>query len=102
MTLIYLSFNTYQLNWRFYDKSTFTKYILSIPICVIFETSVLDNSYSRLTYVCEQILSIAAIENLYFAKVIKNLKFYVIWEDLVPFSTASSNLDQHQEGGSKV
>ena len=40
----------------------------------------------------EQIISIAAIENIYFAMQInKNMKFYFIWEDLVHFNTASLN-----------
>ena len=59
---------------------------------VIFRTSILNNSYNRLRYVFEQIISIAAIENICSAiKINKNMKFYFIWEDLVHFSTASLN-----------
>ena len=55
---------------------------------VIFGTSTLNNSYKRLKYVFEQIVSIAAIENIYFAiKINMNMKFYFIWEDLVHFSS---------------
>ena len=59
---------------------------------VIFGTSISNNLYIRLKYVFEQIISIAAIENIYFAiKINKNMKFYFIWEDLVRFSTVSLN-----------
>ena len=45
-----------------------------------------------LKYVFEQIFSVVATENIYFAKKInKNMKFYFILEDLVHFSTVSLN-----------
>ena len=88
MTLIFLSFNTYKLNLKFYDKWTI------IPKTFI-PVSLLGNFWSfnnRLKYVFEQVISIAAIENIYFAmNVNKNMKFYFIWEDLVRFNAASLN-----------
>ena len=47
---------------------------------VIFVTSILNNSYNRLKYVLGQIISIAAIENIYL-KTNNKMKFYFIWED---------------------
>ena len=43
------------------------------------------------TEICfEQIISIASVENIYFAiKISENIKCYFIWEDLVHFRTAS-------------
>ena len=62
MTLIYLVFNAYKLNLRFYDKWTIIQKTFSPePFWVIFGTSISNNSYSRLKYVLEQIISIAAI-----------------------------------------
>ena len=59
---------------------------------VILGTYILNNSNKRLKYVFEQIISIAAIENIYFAiKINMNMKFYSIWEDLVYVSTVSLN-----------
>ena len=63
-----------------YDKWTIIQKIFS-PNRVLFGTSILNNLYNRLKYVFEQIISIAAIENIYFAiKTINNMKFYFIWE----------------------
>ena len=59
---------------------------------VSFGTSILNNSYKRLKYIFEQIISIAAIENIYFAiKINKNMKFSFTWEDLVHFTTVNLN-----------
>ena len=55
------------------------KHLVQSRFWVIFGNSILNNSYNRLKYVFEQIISIAAIENIYFAiKMNKNLKFYFI------------------------
>ena len=55
------------------------KHLVQSLFWVIFGTSILDNSYNRLKYVFEQIVSIVAIKNIYFAiKVNKNMKFYFI------------------------
>ena len=91
MTLIYLSFNAYKLNLRFYDKWTIIRKTFSlVSFLSNFGTSISNNSCNRLKYVFEQIISIAAIENLYFAiKINKNTKFYFIWEDLVHFSNVN-------------
>ena len=91
MILIYLSFNACRLNLRFYDKWTIIRKTFSlVPFLSNFGTSISNNSCNRLKYVFEQIISIAAIENLYFAiKINKNTKFYFIWEDLVQFSTVN-------------
>ena len=40
------------------------KYLVQSHFGVIFGTSVLNNSYNRVKYVFEQIISIAAIENI--------------------------------------
>ena len=84
MTLIYLSFNAYKLNLRFYDKWT--------TIQKTFRTSILHNSYNRLKYVFQNKLFTGAIQNINFATEInKNMKFYFIWEYLVHFSVVSLN-----------
>ena len=50
-----------------------------VPFLGNFGTSILNNSYNRLKYVFEQIISIAAKENICFTiKINKNLKFYFI------------------------
>ena len=68
------------------------KHLVQFHIWVIFGTSILNNSYDRLKCVFEQGISIAAIENIYFAiKINKNIKLYFIWEDLVNFSNVSLN-----------
>ena len=52
---------------------------------VIFGTSILNNSYKRLKCF-EQIISIAAIENIYFTiKINKNLRFYYNLQRFGPF-----------------
>ena len=57
------------------------KHLVQPHFWVIFGTSILNNSYNGLKDVFEQIISIAAIENIYFAiKTINNMKFYFIWE----------------------
>ena len=63
------------------------KHLVQPYFWVIFGTSILNNSYNRLKDVFEQIFSIAAIENIYFAiKIKKNMKlFYFIWKYLVHF-----------------
>ena len=64
MTLIYLPFNAYKLNLRFYDKWTIIRKTFSpVPFLGNF-WNFYNNSYNRLKYVFEQIISIAAIENL--------------------------------------
>ena len=79
------------------------KHLVQSHFWVIFGASILNNSYYRLKYVFEQIISIATIENIYFAiKINKNMKLYFIWEDLVHFSTISLNWYQHQDEACKV
>ena len=78
------------------------KHLVQSHFWAIFGASILNNSYNRLKYVFEQIISIAAIENIYFAiKINKNMKFYFIWEDVVHF-TVSLNWRKHQEGACKI
>ena len=93
MTLIYLPFIACKLNLRFYDKSTIIgKTFSTVPFFGKFWNFILNNSYNMLKYVFEQIFSVVATENIYFAKKInKNMKFYFILEDLVHFSTVSLN-----------
>ena len=68
------------------------KHLVQSYFWVIFGISILSNSYNRLKYVFEQIISIAAIKNIYFAlKINRNMKFYFIWKDSVYFSTVSLN-----------
>ena len=68
------------------------KHLVHSHFWVIFGTFTLNNSYNRLKYVFEQIISIAAIEYIYFAiKINENMKFYFIWKDLVHFCTVSLN-----------
>ena len=61
-------------------------------------------SFMPQTEICfEQIISIASVENIYFAiKISENIKCYFIWEDLVYFRTASLSWHQHQEGACKI
>ena len=55
------------------------KHLFQSYFWVIFGTSILNNSYNRFKYIFEQIISIAAIENMYFAiKININMKFYFI------------------------
>ena len=92
MTLIYLPFNAYKLNLRFYDKWTIIRKTFRPVPWVIFRSSILNNSYNRLKYVFEQIISIAAIESIYFEiKINKNMKFNFMLKDFVHFSTVSLN-----------
>ena len=68
------------------------KHLIQSHYWVFFGTSILNNSYNRLKCDFEQIISIVAIENIYFAKKInKYMKLYYIWEYLVYFSTVSLN-----------
>ena len=68
------------------------KHLVQSYFWVIFGISILSNSYNRLKYVFEQIISIAAIKNIYSAlKINRNMKFYFIWKDSVHFSTVSLN-----------
>ena len=68
------------------------KHLVHSNFWVIFATSTLNNSYNRLKYVFEQIISIAAIEYICFPiKINENIKFYFIWKDLVHFCTVSLN-----------
>ena len=56
------------------------KLLVQSHFWVIFGTSNLNNSYNRLQYVFEKIISIVATENIYFAiKINKNITFYFIW-----------------------
>ena len=65
------------------------KHLVQSHFRAIFGTSILNNSYNRLKYVFEQIISIAAIENIDFAmKINKNMDFYLIWQDLVYFTVS--------------
>ena len=67
----------------------YRKHLVQSHFWAIFGTSILNNSYNRLKYVFEQIISIAAIENIYFAmKINKNMVFYLIWQDLVYFTVS--------------
>ena len=57
----------------------YRKYLVQSHFWVVFGTSILNNSCNRLKYVFEQIISIAALKNIYFAmKINKNMKFYFI------------------------
>ena len=50
------------------------KHLVQSLFWVIFGTSILNDSYNRLKYVLEQIVSIVAIKNIYFAiKINKNI-----------------------------
>ena len=70
----------------------YRQHLVQSHFWVIFGTSILNNSYNSLKYSFEDITSIAAIENIYFAiKISNNMKFYFIREDLVHFSTVSLN-----------
>ena len=85
----------------------YQKHLVKSHFWVIFGTSILNDSYNRLEYVFEQIISKAAIKiylpHVYFAiKINKNMEFYLIWEDLVHFSTANLNWRQYQEGACKI
>ena len=79
------------------------KHVVQSRFWVTFGTSILNNLYNRLKYVFEHIISIPAIENIHFAvKINKKMKFYLIWEDLVHFRTASLNWRQYQEAVCKI
>ena len=55
------------------------KHLVQSHFWVTFGTYFLNNSYNRLKYVLEQIISIAAIETISFAiEINKNLKFWII------------------------
>ena len=70
----------------------YRQHLVQSHFWTIFGTSILNNSYNSLKYSFEDITSIAAIENIYFAiKISNNMKFYFIREDLVHFSTVSLN-----------
>ena len=59
-------FLCYKLNLKFYDKWTIRRKTFSpVPFGVIFGISILNNSYNKLKYVFEQIVSIAAIEKIF-------------------------------------
>ena len=67
------------------------KHLVQCHFGAIFGTSILNNSYNRLKHVFQQIISIAAIANIYFAtKTNKNMIFF-IWEDLIHSGTVSLN-----------
>ena len=56
--------------------SLYRKYLVQSHSCVNFGTSILNDSYNRLKYVFEQIIYIAAIENIYFAiKLNENMEY---------------------------
>ena len=63
------------------------KHLVQSHFLAIFGTSNLNNSYNKLKYIFEQIISISAIENIYIAiKINKNMKFTLfekIWSILV-------------------
>ena len=104
MILIYLSFNTYKLNLRFYDRWTvIQQHLVQSDFWVIFRTPILNSSYNRLKYIFEQNISISAIEIINLViKINKNMKFYFIWEDLTHFSTVSLKLRQHEEAAYRI
>ena len=57
----------------------YRRYLVRSHFWLIYGTSILNNSYNRLKYVFDQIISTAAIENIYFAiKIDNNIKFYFI------------------------
>ena len=86
------------------DELSHEKYLVQYHFWVIFGTSILNNSYNRrLKYVFQQIISVAAIESIYFEiKINKNIKLYFMLEDFVHFRTVSLNWHQHQEGAFKI
>ena len=63
---------------RFYDKWIIIQKTFSpVPFWGNFGASIVNNSYNRLKYAFEQIISIAAIENIYFAiKIIRNFTLF--------------------------
>ena len=70
----------------------YRKHLFQSHFWIIFGTFILNNSYNRLKYVFEKIISMTAIENVYFTiNINKKMTFYFIWENLVHFSTASLN-----------
>ena len=76
---------------RFYDKWTIIQKTFS-PVPFVGNFWNLKFTYNRLKHVFEQIISLAAIENIYFEiKINNNMKLYFIWEDLVHFNTVSLN-----------
>ena len=68
------------------------KHLVQSHLWAIFGTSNLNNSYNRLKYVFEQIISISAIENIYIAiKINKNMKFALFGKSWSFFGTLSLN-----------
>ena len=78
----------------FYDKWTIIQKTFSpVPFVGNFWNFYFKKfTCNRLKHVFEQIISLAAIENIYFEiKINNNMKLYFIWEDLVHFNTVSLN-----------